>query len=99
MLGAPPPWLADCDGPGAKPARNAAQDEFDALHLLWHNTGLGGQRTLFELHHCNNTPAQRNELIGLVKQEMKRVTSIKPPFFPPLFDLDLVAEPPPAQRG
>ena len=77
MLGAPPPWLADCDGPGAKPARNAAQDEFDALHLLWHNTGLGGQRALFELHHCNNTPAQRNELIGLVKQAMERETEKK----------------------
>jgi len=77
MLGAPPPWLADCDGPGAKPARNAAQDEFDALHLLWHNTGLGGQRALFELHHCKNTDDERNKLIELVKDEMKRETEKK----------------------
>ena len=34
-------WLTNCDGPGAQPARNAAHDEFDSLHLLWHNTGLG----------------------------------------------------------
>ena len=36
----PPPALND---PGAQPARNlnAAHDEFGALHLLWHNTGLG----------------------------------------------------------
>jgi hypothetical protein len=52
-------WLANCDGPGAQPARNAAHDEFDALHLLWHNTGLGAQRALFVLHHCDNTPGRR----------------------------------------
>ena len=53
-----PGFVADdhCDGPGAQPARNAAHDEFDALHLLRHNTGLGAQRALFEFHHCDNTP-------------------------------------------
>ena len=77
MLGAAPPWLADCDGPGAEPARNAAQDEFDALHLLWHNTGLGTQRALFELHHCDNTPEQREALIKRVKDEVKKETKKK----------------------
>ena len=65
------------DGPGAQPARNAAHDEFDALHLLWHNTGLGAQRALFELHHCDNAPAQRKTLIGLVKPVVEAETAKK----------------------
>ena len=46
MVYGPRLWLTNCDGPGAQPARNAAHDEFDSLHLLWHNTGLGTQRAL-----------------------------------------------------
>ncbi len=34
MVDGPRLWLTNCDGPGAQPARNAAHDEFDALHLL-----------------------------------------------------------------
>ena len=75
MVDGPSLWLTNCDGPGAQPARNAAHDEFDALHLLWHNTGLGAQRALFELHHCDNTPAQREALIAQVKLEMEEVTA------------------------
>ena len=73
MLDAPPPWLAN------ERAKNAAQDEFDALHLLWHNTGLGGQRALFELHHCHNTltPHEREALIAKVKLEVKEETKKK----------------------
>ena len=71
MLDAPPPWLAN------EHAKNAAQDEFDALHLLWHNTGLGTQRALFELHHCDNTPEQREALINRVKDEVKKETKKK----------------------
>ena len=56
MVDAPGLWLTNCNGPGAQPARNAAHDEFDALHLLWHNTGLGTQRSLFELHHYDIPP-------------------------------------------
>ena len=70
MLDAPPPWLAN------EHAKNAAQDEFDALHLLWHNTGLGTQRALFELHHCHNTlePDEREALIKKVKREVEAET-------------------------
>ena len=71
MLDAPPPWLAN------ERAKNAAQDEFDALHLLWHNTGLGTQRALFELHHCDNTPEQREALIIEVKREVEAETATK----------------------
>ena len=71
MLDAPPPWLAN------EHAKNAAQDEFDALHLLWHNTGLGTQRALFELHHCDNTPEQREALIKKVKREVEAETEKK----------------------
>jgi len=71
MLDAPPPWLAR----SGLPAPNAAQDEFTALHLLWHNTGMGTQRALFELHHCDNTPAQREALIAKVKLDMEAVTA------------------------
>ena len=71
MLDAPPPWLAN------EHAKNAAQDEFDALHLLWHNTGLGTQRALFELHHCDNTPEQREALIKEVKREVEAETATK----------------------
>jgi hypothetical protein len=71
MLPAPLPWLARC----GLPAPNAAQDEFTALHLLWHNTGMGTQRALFELHHCDNTPAQRKALIAKVKLDMEEVTA------------------------
>ena len=71
MLDAPPPWLAN------EHAKNAAQDEFDALHLLWHNTGLGTQRALFELHHCDNTPEQREALIKVVKDEVEAETKTK----------------------
>jgi len=73
MLDAPPPWLAN------EHAKNAAQDEFDALHLLWHNTGLGTQRALFELHHCHNTltPHEREALIAKVKLEVKEETKKK----------------------
>ena len=71
MLDAPPPWLAR----SGLPAPNAAQDEFTALHLLWHNTGMGTQRALFELHHCDNTPAQREALIAKVKLDMEVVTA------------------------
>ena len=71
MLDAPPPWLAN------EHAKNAAQDEFDALHLLWHNTGLGTQRALFELHHCDNTPEQREALIKKVKREVEAETATK----------------------
>ena len=76
MLSEPPEWLANSDGPGVERAKNAAQDEFDALHLLWHNTGLGTQRVLFELHHCHNTltPAQRNKLIDDVKLDVQAET-------------------------
>ncbi len=70
-------WLANCDGPGAQPARNAAHDEFDALHLLWHKTGLGAQRALFELHHCDNTPEQRKALIEVIQREVEVVTATK----------------------
>jgi hypothetical protein len=59
LLVGPRSLLTNCNGPGAQPARNAAHDEFDAIHLLWHNAGLSSQRALFELHHCNNTLAQR----------------------------------------
>jgi hypothetical protein len=71
MLDAPPPWLAN------EHAKNAAQDEFDALHLLWHNTGLGTQRALFELHHCDNTPEQREALIVVVKSDVEAETATK----------------------
>ena len=71
MLDAPPPWLTR----SGLPAPNAAQDEFTALHLLWHNTGMGTQRALFELHHCDNTPAQREALIAKVKLDMEVVTA------------------------
>ena len=71
MLDAPPQWLAR----SGLPAPNAAQDEFTALHLLWHNSGLGVQRALFELHHCDNTPAQREALLAKVKLEMEEVTA------------------------
>ncbi len=70
-------WLTNCDGPGAQPARNAAHDEFDALHLLWHNTGLGAQRALFVLHHCDNTPEQREALIVVIKREVEAETATK----------------------
>jgi hypothetical protein len=70
-------WLTNCDGPGAQPARNAAHDEFDALHLLWHNTGLGAQRALFELHHSDNTPEQREALIKDIKREVEAATATK----------------------
>ena len=68
-------WLTHCDGPGAQPARNAAHDEFGALHLLWHNTGLGAQRALFELHHCDNMPEQRKALTDEVKREVEAATA------------------------
>ena len=77
MVDGPRLWLTNCDGPGAQPARNAAHDEFDALHLLWHNTGLGAQRALFELHHCDNTPEQREALIKLIKSEVETETATK----------------------
>ena len=77
MVDGPRLWLTNCDGPGAQPARNAAHDEFDALHLLWNNTGLGAQRALFELHHCDNTPEQREALIKLVKDEVEAETATK----------------------
>jgi hypothetical protein len=44
-------------------------------HLLRHNTGLGAQCALFELHHCDNTPAQREALIAKVKLDMEAVTA------------------------
>jgi hypothetical protein len=77
MVDGPRLWLTNCDGPGAQPARNAAHDEFDALHLLWHNTGLGAQRALFELHHCDNTPEQREALIEVVKRDVEAETATK----------------------
>jgi hypothetical protein len=77
MVDGPRLWLTNCDGPGAQPARNAAHDEFDALHLLWHNTGLGAQRALFVLHHCDNTPEQRKALIEKIKTEVEAETATK----------------------
>jgi hypothetical protein len=77
MVDGPRLWLTNCDGPGAQPARNAAHDEFDALHLLWHNTGLGAQRALFVLHHCDNTPEQREALIEVVKRDVEAETATK----------------------
>ncbi len=77
MLDGPGLWLTNCDGPGAQPARNAAHDEFNTLHLLWHNTGLGAQCALFELHHCDNTPEQREALIKDVKREVEAATATK----------------------
>ena len=47
------------------------------LHLLWHNTGLGAQRALFELHHCDNTPEQREALIKDIKREVEAETATK----------------------
>ncbi len=34
---------------------------------------MGTQRALFELHHCDNTPAQREALIAKVKLDMEEV--------------------------
>ena len=73
MLDAPPPWLAR----SGLPAPNAAQDAFTTLHLLWHNTGMGTQRALFELHHCDNTPEQREALIKDIKREVEAETATK----------------------
>ena len=67
----------NCDGPGAQPARNAAHDEFDSLHLLWHNTGLGTQRALFELHHCDIPPEERADLIDKIRREVEAETAQK----------------------
>ena len=77
MVDEPGLWLTNCDGPGAQPARNAAHDEFDALHLLWNNSGLGAQRALFELHHCDNTPEQREALIEVIKRDVEAETARK----------------------
>ena len=65
------------DGPGAQPARNAAHDEFASLYLLRHNTGLGTQRALFELHHCDIPPEERAELIGKIRREVEAETAKK----------------------
>ena len=73
MVDKPPEWLANSDGK----ARNAARDEFDSLHMLWHNTGLGVQRTLFELHHCANTPEERAKLIDRIRREVEAETEQK----------------------
>jgi hypothetical protein len=70
-------WLTNCDGPGAQPARNAAHDEFDSLHLLWHNTGLGTQRALIELHRCDILPEERADLIDRIRREVEAVTAQK----------------------
>ena len=68
MVGGPRLWLTNCDGPRAQPARNAAHDEFASLHLLWHNTGLGAQRALFELYHCDIPSEQRADLIDRIRE-------------------------------
>ena len=77
MVDGPRLWLTNCDGPGAQPARNAAHDEFDSLHLLWHNTGLGTQRALFELHHCDIPPEERADLIDRIRREVEAETAQK----------------------
>jgi hypothetical protein len=77
MVHGPRLWLTNCDGPGAQPARNAAHDEFASLHLLWHNTGLGTQRALFELHHCDIPPEERADLIDRIRREVEAETAQK----------------------
>ena len=44
---------------------------------MWHNTGLGAQRALFEFHHCDNTPEQREVLIEVIKREAEAETATK----------------------
>ena len=46
-------------------------------HLLRHNTSLGAQCALIELHHCDNTPAQRKALTDAVKREVEAATATK----------------------